>query len=154
MPATITSIVLTKRKIDLVRDLPGFPGARHFSLEPLNEGDSIFARLRCTDTVRMTTGLGIDNLVLMVVSPGAIWPDYSVSIDDATAKLLGLANADDALLLAVVHLRVPLTKSTVNLYSPIVVNLTTGQADQIVPSATEKELGWSVRTEFPSQIGN
>ncbi len=150
----MTSIVLTECEINLVRDLQAFPGAKHFNLGPLHEESSIFARLRCTDTVEISAGLGIDNLVLLVVSPGAIWPDYSVSIDDATAKLLGLANADEALLLAIVHPREPLTKSTVNLYSPIVVNLRTGEADQIVPSATEEELGWSVRTEFPSQIGN
>ncbi len=154
MSVTMTAIVLTERNISMVRDLPGFPGARHFHLEPVDERGSAFARLRCTDSIEMAPGIAMDNLVLLVVSPGAIWPDYSVFIDDATTTMLGLTSADKALLLAIVHPREPIAKSTVNLFSPIVVNRTTGAADQIIPLSTENELGWSIRTEFPIPIGD
>ena len=61
----------------------------------------------------------------------------------------GLSCAEDAALLAIVHPSQPLSESTANLYSPIVLNRHTGLADQLVPAATEQEIGWSVRTPFP-----
>jgi flagellar assembly factor FliW len=62
---------------------------------------------------------------------------------------LDLDGAEEAGLLAIVHPRTPLSESTANLYSPIVLNRRTGFADQLVPAASEKEVGWSVRTPFP-----
>ena len=53
---------------------------------------------------------------------------------------------EDAALLTIVTQRVPLERSTVNLFSPIVVNRHTGFADQFVPASSETEAGWRVRT--------
>ena len=62
---------------------------------------------------------------------------------------LQLSGSEDAALLAIVHPRKPLAESTANLYSPIVINRRNGFADQLVPAASEREVGWSVRTPFP-----
>ncbi len=119
-------------------------------VEPIGgEGNGIFAHLRCTDTVYVQGGRPIENLTLLVTSPGILWRDYEVQIDDAMVEELELSGSEDAALLAIVHPRKPLSESTANLYSPIVINRRTGFADQLVPAATEKEIGWSLRTPFP-----
>jgi flagellar assembly factor FliW len=137
-------------ELNFQRALPGFKEARHFVVEPLGEGlPGIFAHLRCTDTVYVHENIPLHNLTLLVTSPGFLWRGYEVRIDDAMVEALGLSSAEDAGLLAIVHPRNPLSTSTANLYSPIVVNRRNGLADQLVPAASEQDVGWSVRTPFP-----
>jgi flagellar assembly factor FliW len=144
-PITVTGMELTFR-----RDMPGFKGARHFVVEPLGGGSpGIFAHLRCTDTVYVHGSKSIDNLTLLVTAPGILWRGYEVQIDETMVEELELSGSEEAALLAIVHPRKPLTESTANLYSPIVINRRTGFADQLVPAASEQEVGWSVRTPFP-----
>jgi flagellar assembly factor FliW len=144
-PVTVTGMELTFR-----RDMPGFKGARHFVVEPLGDGGpGVFAHLRCTDTVYIQGTRPINNLTLLVTSPGILWRGYEVRIDEAMVEDLHLTGAEEAGLLAIVHPRKPLSDSTANLYSPIVLNRRTGFADQLVPAASEQEVGWSVRTPFP-----
>jgi flagellar assembly factor FliW len=142
-PITVTGMDLTFR-----RDMPGFKGARNFVVEPLG-APGIFAHLRCTDTVYVQGRTPINNLTLLVTSPGMLWRGYAVQIDEAMADQLELSHSDDAALLAIIHPRRPLSESTANLYSPIVVNRRTGYADQLVPATSEQEFGWSMRTPFP-----
>jgi flagellar assembly factor FliW len=85
----------------------------------------------------------------LVTPPGVLWRGYEVQIDEAMVEELDLTGSEDAALLAIVHPRKPLSESTANLYSPIVINRRTGFADQLVPAASEQEVGWSVRTPFP-----
>jgi flagellar assembly factor FliW len=144
-PITVTGMELTFR-----RDMPGFRAARHFVVKPIGgDGTGIFAHLRCTDTVYVQGSRPIDNLTLLVTPPGILWRGYEVRIDEAMVEELQLSGSEDAALLAIVHPRKPLSESTANLYSPIVINRRTGFADQRVPAASEKEVGWSLRTPFP-----
>ena len=144
--------LLTRMELTFTRDMPGFSGARHFVLEPVGEeSERVFARLRCTDTVYVQGNKPVHDLTLLVMSPGFLWHDYEVHIEENMAEDLCLSSAEDAVVLAIVHPREPLSASTANLYSPIVVNRHSGLADQLVPSLSERELGWSVRTAFPTE---
>ena len=152
MPTTAPPITVTGMELTFRRDMPGFKGARHFVVQPLEGGGpGVFAHLRCTDTVYVRGDLPIDNLTLLVTPPGILWRGYEVHIDDAMVEDLGLGSSEDAALLAIVHPRKPLSESTANLYSPIVINRRNGFADQLVPAASESEVGWSVRTPFPPE---
>lgn len=145
-------IHITRMALTFHHDLPGFKGARHFMIEPLGEPDAeVFASLRCSDTVYVQENMPVDNLVLLAMSPGAFWHDYEVRVEDAMVAELELSEPEDAALLVIVHPKDPLTDSTVNLYSPIVYNRRTGAADQLVPAASEQEVGWSIRAPFPSE---
>jgi flagellar assembly factor FliW len=149
-PTATAPIPITAMELTLRCDMPGFAGAKHFVVEPLGEGAaSVFAHLRCTDTLYSSTNQPLSNLTLLVMSPGFLWRDYEVRIDDAMVEELDLSGPDDAALLVIVHPRDPLTESTANLYSPIIVNRRTGVADQFIPGASEQEVGWTVRTPFP-----
>lgn len=154
MTTAMAPTPLTRMELTFQRDLPGFRGARHFRVEPLVEGDdAIFARLICTDDVHLKGGETVSNLSLLVMSPAFVWPDYEVEINETVRGDLALKGADDVAVLAIVHPHDPLSESTANLYSPIVVNLASGAADQVVPATSEDEVGWSVRTPFPFEKG-
>lgn len=145
-------ILITRMELTFKRDMPGFDGARHFVVEPVGEGpEGVFGRLVCTDTVQMQAGGALNNLTLLVMSPWILWREYEVEIDEVIAENLGLSSSEDVMLLVIVHPQEPLTRSTANLYSPIVINRHTGFADQLVPLFSEREIGWSVRTPFPSE---
>jgi flagellar assembly factor FliW len=143
-------ITVSTMDITLQRDMLGWIGATHFVLEPISDDDEgMFAALRCADRVADLHGNVAEELSFLVTSPGALWPDYQVVLTDTFAVSLGLASAEDAALLAIVTQHVPLEDSTVNLFSPIVVNRHTGLADQFVPAMSEEEFGWSLRTPLP-----
>jgi hypothetical protein len=129
----------------------GWIGAVHFTLEPLSDDgrEAIFAALRCTDTVRLRGGAVVPSPTFLVAPPAFFAPRYQISLDDHFAESLDLVVPDDATLLAIVTHRSPIERSTVNLFSPIVVNRHTGNADQYVPASSEAETGWSVRTPLP-----
>ena len=152
MNTATDTVLITKMELTFIRDLPGFNGAQHFVVEPVGDAlEGVFAQLRCTDMVYTHTGRAIENLTLLVMSPGVFWQDYEVRIDEAMVEELGLSRAEDVVLLAIVHPQDPLSKSTANLYSPIVINRHTRLADQLVPGLGESEIGWSVRTPFPTE---
>ena len=133
------------------REMLGWVGAVHFVLEPLSDdgGESIFAALRCTDIVRLRGGAVVSSPQFLVAPPDLFAPRYQITLDDHFAESLDLVVPDDATLLAIVTHRNPIERSTVNLFSPIVVNRHTGMADQYVPASSEAETGWSVRTPLP-----
>lgn len=150
MPTATAQLPVVAMEINFVRDLPGFRGARHFVVEPLGGDDeSVFARLRCTDTLVVGESMPFNDLRLLVTSPGILWRTYAVELDEETTSNLDLRHDDDVMLLVIIHPKVPLSSSTANLFSPIVVNRRTGQADQFVPAKTEQEVGWSVTTPLP-----
>jgi flagellar assembly factor FliW len=134
-------------EITFRREMLGWIGATHFLLEPM-EGDApgMFAELRCTDSVRLRSGVAVPSPRFLVLTPGYLWPDYQVALDDDFADSLDIVVQDDAALLTIVTQRVPVDRSTVNLFSPIVVNRRSGLADQFVPASSEAEVGWRVRT--------
>ena len=72
----------------------------------------------------------------VVVPPWVFYPDYEFDLDDASAERLGLAVADDAIVLAVVTLRDRPEDATLNLLGPIVVNRHSHEAAQIVLPTT------------------
>jgi len=149
---TVMNRPITRSRMDITfqREMLGWAGATHFVLEPISEDDEgMFAALRCTDRAVDVHGNVAEELHFLVTSPGALWPDFQVVLTDAFAAALGLSSRADAGLLAIVTPHVPLEDSTVNLFSPIVVNRHTGLADQFVPAMSEEEIGWSLRTPLP-----
>jgi len=151
MSIATAPFTMTAANLTFIREVPGFRGAQHFVVEPLGDDSiSMFARLRCTDTVYLSGDQALESLSFLVMSPGALWSDYELHLDETTVEELDLRDAEDAVLLVIVHPREPVTASTANLYSPIVFHRGTGVATQLVPAANEQEFGWSVSTPFPS----
>lgn len=112
----------TQAEIQLVHPMPGFPDETGFQLVSLDEGGLLSA-------LESTTRPG---LRFLVVPPQPFFPDYAPVIDDETVADLGLVDAEEAVVLLVVHAGASLASTTVNLRAPIVVNTTNRRALQVV----------------------
>jgi flagellar assembly factor FliW len=108
--------------IELVRPMPGFPDTHRFTLESLDD-TGVLSALRSLDHA---------DLKFLVVPPGTFHPTYAPEIDDETADALGLTSSEQALVLLVVHAGRDLASTTVNLRAPIVVNIETSRAAQVI----------------------
>ena len=108
--------------IEMVRAMPGFPAHRRFALVHLDDAGMLFA-LRSLDD---------PELRFLVVPPAPFFPDYAPLLDDLTVADLGIESADDALVLLVLTAATSLEASTANLRAPIVLNVHTLQACQVV----------------------
>lgn len=108
--------------VTMVHPMPGFPEARRFGLERLDDAGTLWA-LRSLD---------VGGLQFLVVPPAPFFPGYAPELTDETAAELGLTTADDALVLLVLHAGPTLATTTANLRAPIVVNATTGRAGQVI----------------------
>ena len=107
--------------VRFIMPLPGFPEAREFVLDPVEEDGGALSILRSTDQ----TGLEF-----VVALPEAFFPDYAPELDDATAERLGLERAEDALVFVILTVAERIDQTTANLMAPVVVNRHTGEAVQ------------------------
>jgi flagellar assembly factor FliW len=106
--------------LDFGGGIPGFPASRRFRLEKLAPELQPFCVMRSVDE----TGISF-----VLVSPGVLFPDYTIEIDEQHVASLALESADDALVMAIVTLGVP---PTANLLGPLVMNRRTRAAAQVV----------------------
>ena len=114
-------------EIRFAAGLPGFPHVHNFHLKPWGPPGSPYLLLRAVDD---------PDVGFVVVPPWVFYPDYEFDLDDASAERLGLAVADDAIVLAVVTLKDRPEDATLNLLGPIVVNRHSHEAAQIVLPTT------------------
>lgn len=122
-PATV--VVPPASPLELPQGLVGFP--QHTRGEVLHIEDQLpFQWLRLQ---------GPAPLNFVVIDPTGIVPDYAPELFDEDAASLGIATAEDALLLNIVTVgRTQPATATVNLVGPIVINRHTRQARQVVIS--------------------
>lgn len=130
-----TTNVTTQVDITLESGLVGFPLAQHFRLTEAEDG---LYEMACLD---------IPDMAFVVVAPSPFFPDYSPVIDPGTAERIGLENAEDAVVLLLVNLGSEEEPPGANLLAPVVVNVATKKAMQVVLEGQELPL----RASFPSQ---
>ena len=109
-------------EVRFVAPLPGLEQLTRFAL----------VRLDDTGTLYSLQSLEVEGVRLVVLAPGAVFPDYAPEVEEDDVDGLGLATADDALLLVVVTPGASLAASTANLMAPIVVHAGTGLAAQVL----------------------
>lgn len=108
--------------LDLVRPMVGFPEHRAFALVRLDD-DGVLTSLTSVDD---------DQLRFLVVPPAQFFPDYAPVIDDEVVAELEIADVADVLLLVVLTAGATLADTTANLIAPVVVNVRTRKAAQVV----------------------
>jgi flagellar assembly factor FliW len=108
--------------IAMVEPMPGFPELRSFHLERLDTEGILFA-LRAVDQPAVR---------LLVVPVHRFFPDYAPEIQDETAAALGITPESEVITLGVVNPGASVTAATVNLLAPVLVNVGTRQAAQVV----------------------
>jgi flagellar assembly factor FliW len=107
--------------------LVGCPDWRRFEIDPNVAGPAIHL-LRCLD---------VEGVALYAADPFTIVPDYEFEIADPDAEALGLSDPKDALVLVVLTVHEDPPGVTANLLGPLVVNVTTGRARQLVLASSE-----------------
>ena len=112
----------TLPELEFVGPVAGFPAARRFVLAELDPS-SLLRALRSLDE---------PGLRFLVLPPGPFFPAYAPEIGDEWADALELEAAEDALVLVIVTPGATAADATVNLLAPIVVNIGTRRAAQIV----------------------
>jgi len=147
-------------ELKFVRPLPGFGRLTRFALvrvdhagsgqdeaadDPLSprdgtgataseepDSDPVLFELRC---------LQAPDVRFLVAVPAAFFPDYAFDLDEDAVADLGLSSADDALVLVVLTVGADAASTTANLLAPVVVNVRTRSAAQVILSGTD----WPVR---------
>jgi flagellar assembly factor FliW len=116
--------------------VPGFEDAHDFVLVEWGDAGSPFTVLRSVD---------VEGLEFLVAAPVVLFPDYAPELDDGCADALMLTRAEDALVLVIVTVTDRAEDATANLLAPIVVNVHTNIAAQVVlPNAPIEDLRRSV----------
>lgn len=108
--------------IELTRPMPGFDDRRRFALVQLDD-DGVLCALRSVEE---------PGLRFLVTAPAPFFPDYAPVVSDEVAAELGVASPQEALLLVVLTAGRSLETSTANLLAPLVVNIRTRQAQQVI----------------------
>jgi flagellar assembly factor FliW len=108
--------------LDFVHPIPGFPDHRRFVLVQLDD-KGLLCALRSLDDPALR---------FLVVSPATFFPDYAPEIDAETQEMLGIADAEDALVLLVVTPGASAAEATANLLAPVIVATRTRRAAQVV----------------------
>ena len=101
LPSVGTTMIETQTATDVVEitfpaGLPGFPNAHRFELAPWGPAGSPFLLLSSSDDPEVG---------FVVVPPWVFYPEYEFELDNGTAERLWLAQAEDAVVFAVVTLR-------------------------------------------------
>jgi len=113
--------VETVPTLELVQPILGFPAARHFTI--VDHHDSLLRTLQCLDDTALR---------FLVVPPTVFYPDYAPVVSDQVVEDLEIADASDVLLLVLLTAPDGLATATVNLRAPLVINVRTRRAAQVV----------------------
>jgi flagellar assembly factor FliW len=108
--------------ITLAQPLPGFPDEAGFALERLDE-DGTLCRLR---------SLAHEGTQFLVVPAAQFHPEYAPEVGDELVAALEIEAESDVLVLLIVHAGRTLADTTVNLRAPLLVNVRTCRAAQVI----------------------
>ena len=103
----------------------GFPDLTEFALIHDSEKKSVCA-------VRWLQSLQEPAFAMPVVDPLAVKPDYNPEVEDELLKPIGELNPEAVLVLVTMTVQKDITKMTVNLQAPIVINADEKKACQII----------------------
>lgn len=102
--------------------LPGFEDEKEFIQLPLSE-ESAYQVLQSVKTA---------GLAFIITSPYAIIADYNFNLEDSIIQALDIKRADEVAVFVIVSIKDTLENSTVNLKAPIVLNIESQKAKQII----------------------
>lgn len=111
------------KKITFVQGIIGFPDLKDFLL--VHDSES-------AGGIRWMQSIQEPAFAMPVIDPLIVMPDYNPQVEDELLKPLGEMTEDGTLVLVTITVPHDLTKMTVNLKAPIVINGETRLANQII----------------------
>lgn len=115
--------------ISFPKGIIGFPELTDFALIHDSE--------KGTDTVHWLQSLQETAFAMPVIDPLFVCPDYNPEVDDELLQHLGELNPDEMLVLVTMTIPSDLTKMTVNLKGPVVINAAERKAVQVIVEGDE-----------------
>jgi len=88
------------------------------------------------------------NLAFVIMNPRDLVPDYEVEIDMFTANLLKFQDENDALIYAIVTVPEDISKISINLKAPIVINAKNNKGCQVVIENDKYKFKHIITEEF------
>lgn len=114
--------VAKKNIINFPKGIIGFEQLKNF-IVIINEDIAPFMFLQSLDD---------DNINFVCVESFNVKDDYSFNLNETVTDRLELNNMSEVLLLSIVTISENIEKSTANLLSPVVINMRTMQAEQVI----------------------
>lgn len=111
--------------ITFVNGLVGFPELKDFALIYDTEKSNHRG-------IQWLQSMQEPNFAMPVIDPLSLIPDYNPQVEDEWLKPLGDLDPEHLLVLVTVTVPSDLTKMTVNLKGPIVINANTRKASQVI----------------------
>lgn len=101
--------------------IPGFPEEREFVLLPLDDSN-----------LSVLQSVGAPEIGFVVADPFSFFPAYDFQLSASTVDQLGLEDAEDAVVYAILTVQDPFEKTTANLQAPVVINSKNNRARQVI----------------------
>ncbi|QJC53775.1 flagellar assembly protein FliW [Paenibacillus albicereus] len=105
--------------------IPGFPAYKDYALIPVE--DSPLFHLQSLEE---------GGLAFVAADPFAFYPNYEFNLPEQAEKELSLQQIEDVRVLNIVSIQGDLAGATLNLIAPIVFNVRTGEAAQVILEGT------------------
>ncbi len=115
--------IMEDRHITFANGLPGFDEIHRFILLESSEPESPFKWLQSVDEPQ---------LAFAIADPFMIKPDYDLEIDDEVVKELEITKEDDVAIYAIIIVPEDISKISMNLKAPIIINGKNRQGMQII----------------------
>lgn len=103
--------------------LPGFEGVRRFVLINNDEEGSPFKWLQGVDEPKPA---------FVIIDPFIVNKDYEVNLDDDILKELDIKKADEVLVYCIVVVPKDISKMTMNMQAPLVINMKNNKGKQLI----------------------
>lgn len=109
--------------IEFSEGMYGFPDSKHFIMIANVEPDLPFHWMQCIDE---------KDLVFVVVDPFLFVEKYDFELDDLTVEQLNVEKIEDIMVFVTVIIPDDVQEITVNLKSPIIININNRKAKQVI----------------------
>lgn len=109
--------------IQFSQGMPGFEGVRRFVLINNDEEGSPFKWLQGVDEPKPA---------FVVIDPFIVKKDYEVNLDDDVLKELDIKKEDDVLVYCIVVVPKDISKMTMNMQAPLVINMKNNKGKQLI----------------------
>jgi flagellar assembly factor FliW len=112
------------------KGLPGFEGTKRYAIIDSGSGksgeeeeESPFKWMQCCDQPQ---------IAFAVANPFMIKKDYDFEISDENVKSLDIRNAEDVAVYAIVNIPEDISKMSINLKAPVIINARNRRGEQII----------------------
>ena len=124
------------KMIHFPKGIVGFPDLTEFAL--------IHDEEKGTETIHWLQSIQEPGFAMPVMDPLLVCPEYNPEVDDELLSHLGELNQEELLVLVTVTVPKDITKMTVNLKGPIVINAAERKATQVIVEGDQYQVKFPI----------